>query len=146
MVDVGDKNITSREALAKCVVNIGPELTVMLRDGVSLKKGNEALTVARLAGTMAAKKTSDLIPLCHQLQLRFVNVKMDLDCEKGEVIITSHVKVDGKTGCELEALTAVTVAALALYDMCKAVNKGITITNVRLIRKSGGKSGDFISN
>lgn len=143
MVDVGNKEITSREAIAKAVVNLGPELTVMLRDGVTLKKGNEALTVARLAGTMAAKKTSDLIPLCHQLQLRFVNVDMDLDCKKGQVIVTSHVKVDGKTGCELEALTAVTVAALALYDMCKAVNKGISITDIRLISKSGGKSGDF---
>ncbi|KAF4519797.1 hypothetical protein B566_EDAN006811 [Ephemera danica] len=143
MVDVGDKQVTRREAQARAIVLVGPQLAVMLRDGVALRKGNEALTVARLAGTMAAKKTADLIPLCHQLQLRFVGVEVELKCEEGQVVFTSTVRVDGKTGCELEALTAVSVAALTLYDMCKAVDKGITITNIMLVRKSGGKSGDY---
>lgn len=141
MVDVGAKTPSRRQAQASATVILGASLAQMLTRGEVLKKGAEALTVARLAGTMAAKKTSDLIPLCHQLQMNFVGVEVELFEDRA--VFVSTIRVDGKTGCELEALTAVSVAALTLYDMCKAVNKSIKITDIKLLSKSGGKSGDF---
>ena len=107
------------------------------------KKG-DVLAVARVAGIMAAKKCPDLIPLCHPLLLNSVNVEFDLDADNNRILIRASCGLDAKTGVEMEALTAVSVAALTLYDMCKAVDKGMVINNIRLISKSGGRSGDYL--
>ncbi len=141
MVDVSAKNITERTAVAKGRITMQPETLAMILAG-DHKKG-DVLGVARLAGIMAAKRTSDLIPLCHPLALNKVSV--DLACSEptAAVEIEATVKVSGKTGVEMEALTAVSVAALTIYDMCKAVDRGMQIGDIRLIHKSGGKSGDY---
>ena len=141
MVDVGDKEITSREAVARGYVSIQPETARLIKEGL-MKKG-DVLTIAQLAGIMGAKKTSELIPLCHPLPLDRVDVDMELDESEGRINITATAKTTARTGVEMEALTAVSVAALTLYDMCKSVDRGIRIEGVRLVHKSGGQSGDF---
>lgn len=138
MVDVSGKGETRREAEASALVILAPAVLKALPKN---PKG-DPLEVARLAGIMAAKKTSDLIPMCHPLSLSHVDVTVSL-CENG-VIITSKVTTESATGVEMEALVAVSVAALTVYDMCKALDKGIEIRNVVLERKSGGKSGDYL--
>ena len=139
MVDVGDKAPTRREATATGRILMSAEAAAAIRDG-SAKKG-DVLAVARVAGIMAAKRTSDLIPLCHPLPVTKVTV--DLAVEDAAVAATATVATDGKTGVEMEALTAVTVALLTVYDMAKAIDKGMTIEGVRLLAKSGGRSGDW---
>jgi cyclic pyranopterin phosphate synthase len=141
MVDVSAKPVTTREAVARGRVTMkAATLKLILEDG--LKKGN-ALEVARLAGIMAAKKTADLIPLCHPLPLSTVEVELRPDRKAKTVEVEARVKVSGQTGVEMEALTAVSVACLTLYDMAKAVDRGMTISDIRLTEKSGGKSGDY---
>ena len=139
MVDVGDKTPTRREAIATGRITMSAEAAAAIRDGAA-KKG-DVLAVARVAGIMAAKKTSDLIPLCHPLPVTKVTV--DLAVEDRAVAATATVATDGKTGVEMEALTAATVALLTVYDMAKAIDKGMTIEGVRLLAKSGGRSGDW---
>ncbi len=139
MVDVTDKAETSRIAAARGRVLLAPATLALLRDN-RVPKG-DALGVARIAGIMAAKKTSELIPLCHPLPV--TKVRVDLSLTAQGVDIEAEVAVTGKTGVEMEALTAVSVAALTLYDMVKAVDKGAVITDIRLEHKSGGKSGDY---
>ncbi len=141
MVDVSDKDVTERVAEAKGSVIMQPETLTMIRDG-GVKKG-DVLSVARLAGIMGAKRTPDLIPLCHPLALTSVKVDLTLDEARNAVDITATCKLKGRTGVEMEALTAVSVAALTVYDMCKAVDRGMRITEVRLTKKSGGKSGSY---
>ena len=140
MIDVSNKAITKRTAIAKGRVVMQPETLDMLKHD-KLPKGG-ALTVAQVAGIMAAKNTSQLIPMCHPLIID--EVKVDFEFSKKWVDITAQVKCNGKTGVEMEALTAVSVTALTIYDMCKAIEKGIRIENIRLVRKSGGKSGDIV--
>ena len=139
MVDVSGKPDTVREAVAKCQVKMGAESFRLLRKG-GLPKG-DVLSVAKLAGIMGAKQTPSLIPLCHPILIGDVGVEFTLDEKKRAVEITATVKSTGKTGVEMEALTAAAVTALTIYDMCKAVDKAIRIDNIRLVRKSGGKSG-----
>ena len=139
MVDVSDKAETERTATAKGSVIMQPTTLALIRGG-GVKKG-DVLSVARLAGIMGAKKTPDLIPLCHPLALSSVQVDLTLDEARNAVDITATCKLVGKTGVEMEALTAVSVAALTVYDMCKAVDKGMQIVDIRLTHKSGGKSG-----
>jgi cyclic pyranopterin phosphate synthase len=141
MVDVSDKAETERTATAKGSVIMQPATLALIKDG-GVKKG-DVLSVARLAGIMGAKKTPDLIPLCHPLALTSVQVDLTLDEARNAVDITATCKLVGKTGVEMEALTAVSVAALTVYDMCKAVDKGMQIVDIRLVHKSGGKSGTF---
>ncbi|MFZ5855934.1 MAG: cyclic pyranopterin monophosphate synthase MoaC [Chloroflexota bacterium] len=140
MVDVGDKPVTERIAIAKGEVHMQRATFDLIRDG-QVKKG-DVLTVAQIAGITAAKRTSDLIPLCHPLPLSKVDVELALDESMPGVIITATVKTSGKTGVEMEALTAVSVAALTIYDMAKAAEKTMRIQNIRLVEKRGGRSGD----
>jgi cyclic pyranopterin phosphate synthase len=139
MVDVSAKSATVREATAAAFVEMTPETVRIVRQG-GLSKG-DALGVAKIAGIMAAKKTSELIPLCHPLAL--TGIKVDLTLEEGGVRIVSHVRTADRTGVEMEALVAASVAALTVYDMCKAVDKGIRIASVELVNKVGGKSGGW---
>ncbi len=140
MVDVGDKSVTSRRAVAETIVVMQPETMQLILDD-KLPKG-DVLAAVRLAGIMAAKKTSDLIPLCHPLAI--TSVKIDISpLSASEMRIEAKVKVSGQTGVEMEALTAASVAALTLYDMAKAVDKGMVISSTRLLLKDGGKSGLF---
>lgn len=139
MVDVGDKSVTTRRAVASGQISMTDQTLAMIRDG-GHKKG-DVIQVAQLAGIMAAKKTPDLIPLCHPLSLSHVSVDITL-IENG-LEITAECRLDGKTGVEMEALTAVSVAALTVYDMCKAVDKAMVIGPIKLVHKSGGKSGDY---
>lgn len=139
MVDTGNKEITSRRAVASARVLMRNETVSALREHRTPK--GDPLEAARLAGIMAAKRTSDLIPLCHPLPLTHVDVKATL--EDDGVTLEAEVSTNAQTGVEMEALTAVSVAALTIYDMCKALEKGMTITDVRLERKTGGKSGDY---
>jgi len=141
MVDVTAKDTTERVAVAKGAVEMQPETLALVRAG-DAKKG-DVLAVARLAGIMGAKRTADLIPLCHPLNLSSVTLDLALDEARNAVDITATVKVAGRTGVEMEALTAVSVAALTVYDMLKAVDRGIRITDLRLVHKSGGKSGTY---
>jgi cyclic pyranopterin monophosphate synthase len=138
MVDVSDKKASAREAEASAFVAMAPEV---LRSLANNPKG-DPLETARLAGIMAAKKTAELIPLCHPLPLTHIDVELR-ECENG-IAISSHVRTTAETGVEMEALVAVSVAALTVYDMCKALDKGIEIREVVLQRKSGGKSGDYV--
>jgi cyclic pyranopterin phosphate synthase len=138
MVDVADKAATAREAIAECTVRMAPETVAAVRAGTA--KG-DALQVARVAGIMAAKRTPDLIPLCHPLPISSVTV--DFDFVEGGVRVTTRVRVTAQTGVEMEALTAASVAGLTLIDMVKAVEKGVYIENVRLLEKSGGRSGTW---
>jgi cyclic pyranopterin phosphate synthase len=139
MVDVSGKSATVREATAAAFVAMTPETVQIVRDG-GLSKG-DALGVAKIAGIMAAKKTPDLIPLCHPLAI--TGIKVDLTLEDGGVRILSEVRTADRTGVEMEALVAASVAALTVYDMCKAVDKGIRIEFVELVNKVGGKSGGW---
>ncbi|MFH1216330.1 MAG: cyclic pyranopterin monophosphate synthase MoaC [Pseudomonadota bacterium] len=141
MVDVSHKTDTVRQATAGGAVRMSAECFQLLRNA-SIAKG-DVLGVARLAGIMAAKKVDDLIPLTHPLPITKADIDFSLDEEKSTILITATVGITGKTGVEMEALTAVSIAALTIYDMCKAVDKGIIIDNIRLLSKSGGKSGTY---
>jgi cyclic pyranopterin phosphate synthase len=143
MVDVGGKSDTKRLAMAKGEVIMKRETLELVRAG-ALKKG-DVLTVAQIAGITAAKRTSDLIPLCHPLPITHADVTLALDDSLPGVTITATVKTTGKTGVEMEALTAVAVAALTVYDMAKAIEKTMKIQNIRLVEKHGGKSGDIVN-
>jgi len=141
MVDVSEKPITSRTATARGAVVMEPATLAMIMEG-GHKKG-DVLGIARLAGIMGAKRTSDLIPLCHPLGLSKVSVDLTPDAATNRVEIEATAKVTGQTGVEMEALTAVSVAALTVYDMCKAVDKGMQIEDIRLVFKDGGRTGRF---
>ena len=141
MVDVSDKHVTSRSATAKAQVLMLPETLALILGGTA-KKG-DVLATARIAGIMAAKKTHELIPLCHPLLITKVSVDFAADEKTSSIEVSATVRVEGKTGVEMEALTACSIAALTLYDMCKAVDRGMKITDLRLTEKSGGKSGTF---
>jgi cyclic pyranopterin monophosphate synthase len=141
MVDVSDKPVTDRTASARVAVMMAPATLAMIQDGTA-KKG-DVLGVARLAGIMAAKRTAELIPLCHPLPITSVKVDLVADPQRQAVDITATVRTTGQTGVEMEALTAASVAALTVYDMCKAVDRGMRIDGLRVIHKAGGKSGDF---
>ncbi|MCU0474533.1 MAG: cyclic pyranopterin monophosphate synthase MoaC [Anaerolineae bacterium] len=141
MVDVGHKPDSQRTAIAVGTVTMQPHTLQLIADG-ALKKG-DVLTIARIAGIMAAKRTADLIPLCHPIPLTQIEVALALDAANNAVHITATAKTIGKTGVEMEALTAVSTAALTLYDMAKAVDRTMTITGLRLIEKTGGTHGDY---
>lgn len=142
MVDVGDKPVTARVAVARGRITMRQDTLALIAEG-KMPKG-DVLTIAQVAGIMAAKKTPELIPLCHPLNLSAVNVRLWLDREAGSVEVEASVRVESKTGAEMEALTAVSAACLTVYDMCKAVQKDMTIGDVRLVQKSGGKSGAYV--
>lgn len=142
MVDVSAKPETERTAIARGEVHLHIETLVMIRQGL-MKKG-DVLGVARIAGIQAAKKTSELIPLCHPLPIHQVQIQLDLDEQLPGIKIEARVKTSGKTGVEMEALTAVSVAALTIYDMVKAVERSAHIENIRLVEKHGGRSGDVV--
>jgi cyclic pyranopterin phosphate synthase len=143
MVDVSEKAETSREAVATGVVHMRSETLRRIREG-GMAKG-DVLAVAQVAGVMAAKQTPHIIPMCHTILLTGVDISFDLSERDGEglVAIRASVRTVGKTGAEMEALTAVSASALTVYDMCKAIDRGMELTDIRLERKSGGKSGDF---
>jgi cyclic pyranopterin phosphate synthase len=141
MVDVGAKEISQRIATAEAFVQMKAETLAMITAGKH-KKG-DVFAVARIAGIQAAKKCPELIPLCHPLMLSSVNVDLEADAANSQVKISATCKLAGQTGVEMEALTAASVAALTIYDMCKAVDKGMTISQIQLIEKSGGKSGHW---
>ena len=141
MVDVGDKEVTRREAVAKGVVLMAAETLVLVREGSGPK--GDVLSVAKLAGIMAAKRTDELIPLCHSLPLDVVDVELVPLDGPPRIEITVRCRTTSRTGVEMEALTAVTVAALTVYDMCKAVDRAMRISDIRLVEKSGGRSGRF---
>jgi cyclic pyranopterin phosphate synthase len=141
MVDVSEKDVTSRLAVAKGRVAMLPDTLRLIREGMA-KKG-DVIATARIAGIMAAKRTHELIPLCHPLMISKITVDFEVDEAASAVDVTATVKVEGKTGVEMEALTAVSVACLTVYDMVKAVDRGITISGIRLVEKAGGKSGHF---
>ncbi|GAB4544724.1 MAG: cyclic pyranopterin monophosphate synthase MoaC [Anaerolineae bacterium] len=143
MVDVGAKPDTERIAIAGGEVHMQAETLRLIRDG-QIKKG-DVLTVARIAGIMAAKRTSEIIPLCHPIPLTQVDLELSLDESAQRVVIRATARTVGKTGVEMEALTAVSAAALTIYDMAKAVDKGMTVQNIRLLEKRGGKSGDYVA-
>ena len=142
MVDIAEKPATHREALATGIVRLTPKVLHPIVSG-QMPKG-DVLAVARVAGIMAAKKTPELIPLCHPLPITSVNLEFTPNENQSTITIAATVKVEGKTGVEMEALTAVSVAALTIYDMCKAVDKGIVIADVCLMKKTGGKSGTYV--
>jgi cyclic pyranopterin phosphate synthase len=142
MVDVSDKPETLREAIASGHISM-KKTTLQLIQKNSIAKG-DVLGVARVAGIMAAKKTHDLIPLCHPLNITSVHIDFSPDPKKNRLMIESRVRITGQTGVEMEALTAVSAAALTIYDMCKAVDKEMVISDIMLIEKTGGKSGTFI--
>ncbi|QIE53972.1 cyclic pyranopterin monophosphate synthase MoaC [Pikeienuella piscinae] len=141
MVDVTGKDVTSRTATAKGAVLMAPETLALVTEGRARK--GDVLAVARLAGIMAAKKTAEIIPLCHPLALSKVTVDLSADPKTSRVEIEATVKVTGRTGVEMEALTAVSAAALTVYDMLKAVDKAMRLTDIRLVHKAGGRSGEF---
>ena len=143
MVDVGEKPVTRRKATAEARVVAAAETVAAIRDGSASRKG-DVLAVSRLAGIAAAKKTWDLIPLCHVLPLDSVSVAFDFPADD-QLRIEATARVTARTGVEMEAMTAASVAALTVYDMCKAVDRGMQVTGVRLLRKSGGRSGDWVA-
>lgn len=142
MVDVGWKPDTEREAVARGFVSMLPETLRLIKEGL-VKKG-DVLATARLAGIMGAKQTAQLIPLCHPIPLNQVVVDLETDDDKCGILITATAKTEAKTGVEMEALTAVSLAALTLYDMCKSADRGMRIQDIRLVRKRGGKSGEIV--
>jgi len=142
MVDVSGKDDTDRVAVARAAVLMSPETFTLIMDR-KISKG-DVLEVARVAGIMAAKRTSELIPLCHPLNITKVGISFYPDADKGMIEIEAEARVKGPTGVEMEALTAAAVAGLTIYDMCKAADRGMVITDIRLMEKSGGKSGHFI--
>lgn len=141
MVDVGEKPVSERTAVAAGRVLVNAETFALIKSG-GMKKG-DVLTVAQIAGVMGAKRTPDIIPMCHPILLGGIDLSLALDETRQSVEITASVRCDGRTGVEMEALTAVSTAALTVYDMCKAVQKDMTITDIRLLKKSGGVHGDF---
>ena len=141
MVDVSDKAVTSRTAIAEGFVSMQPETLALIESG-DAKKG-DVLATARIAGIMAAKKTHELIPLCHPLAVTKVALEIKPSKTAAGIHVTAEVKVSGQTGVEMEALTAVSVACLTIYDMLKAADKGMVISNIRLLEKTGGRSGEF---
>lgn len=143
MVDVSEKNVTSREAIATGKIKVNKEVYTAILAG-NIKKG-DVLGVARVAGIMAAKRTSDLIPMCHPLMITKCSVDFRMNEEESSVEATALVRVNGQTGVEMEALTAVSTALLTVYDMCKALDKTMEVQAIRLVKKSGGKSGVFVN-
>ena len=141
MVDVGEKTVSHRVAVAAGRVLINQETFALIQSG-GMKKG-DVLTVAQIAGIMGAKRTPDVIPMCHPIMISGIDLDLSLDCERCSVEIRATVSCDGKTGVEMEALSAVTTAALTVYDMCKAVQKDMSITDIRLLSKTGGIHGDY---
>ena len=144
MVDISDKNNTDRIAIASGFIEINKE-TINLVEIGSLKKG-DVLTVAKIAAIQASKKTSSLIPLCHNLNLNKIDIEFNIDKHENKIYCKSTVNCSGKTGVEMEALTAVSIALLTIYDMCKASDKNMLISDIRLLEKHGGKSGKWVSN
>ena len=144
MVDISEKNVTERLASAISSISMNKETLNMIKNG-NAKKG-DVLGIARIAGIMAAKKTSELIPLCHPVSLTSVSINFEIDDSMNSINIICNCKLNGKTGLEMEALTAASIAALTIYDMCKAVDREMTITKTQLTYKSGGKSGIFKRN
>jgi len=144
MVDISEKPLTQREAVAKGSVYMKPE-TLRLIEDKKVPKG-DVLCVSRVAGIMAAKRTSEVIPMCHPLNITSVDIKLNLDGKKNKVDIEAYVKILGQTGVEMEALTAVSAAALTIYDMCKAVDKEMVISDIMLMEKRGGRSGVYKRN
>lgn len=142
MVDVGEKPVSQRIAVAGARVLVNEQTFGLIQSG-GMKKG-DVLTVAQIAGVMGAKRTPDLIPMCHPILMDGINLELSLDSEKLSVEILATVSCGGKTGVEMEALTAVSTAALTVYDMCKAVQKDMVITDIRLIKKTGGVHGDYL--
>jgi cyclic pyranopterin phosphate synthase len=142
MVDVSEKDVTSRIAVARGSIYMRPETLKLIVQG-KVEKG-DVFSVARVAGIMAAKKTSELIPMCHPLNISSIEIDLHAKTDPPRVEIEALVRVVGKTGIEMEAMTAVSIAGLTIYDMCKAVDREMSISEIRLIRKSGGKSGTFI--
>jgi len=141
MVDVGEKSVTQRKATAEGFIKMQPE-TLKLIEGGDHKKG-DVLGIARVAGIMATKRTADLIPLCHPLALTHVSVVFTIDNQSNKIVCSVITQTNGQTGVEMEALTGVQIALLTIYDMCKAVDRGMVIGDIRLVHKSGGKSGDW---
>lgn len=141
MVDVGEKPVSDRTALAEGFVQVNRDTFRLIKSG-GMKKG-DVLTVAQIAGIMGAKKTSELIPMCHPVALNGIDLSFELDEEMYQIRILAEVSCEGKTGVEMEALTAVSVAALTVYDMCKAVQKDMEIRDIRLLKKTGGIHGEF---
>jgi cyclic pyranopterin monophosphate synthase len=139
MVDIGGKDVTERRAVARAIVRLSPETARLVADGDAPK--GDVLGVARFAGIQAAKRTAELIPLCHPLPLSFVGVDADVSVEDGVITLTAEARTVGRTGVEMEALTAATVAALTVYDMVKGLERGAEVGPVVLVEKSGGKSG-----
>lgn len=144
MVDVGTKPDSERIAVAAGMVRMQPETLAAIRDG-NIKKG-DVLSVARIAGIMGAKRTAELIPLCHPLPLSFIDVELTIDDVENAIRITSTARTYGKTGVEMEALTAVNIAALTIYDMAKAIDRAMQIENIHLVEKRGGVHGDYKAN
>ena len=143
MVDIGAKLASKRMAKAQAVVYVGPEITKLIREN-EMKKG-DVLSISQIAGCIAAKRTADLLPLAHNIELSSIHVDATLDNYRNEVTIHSKIKCEGKTGVEMEALTAVSVAALCVYDMCKAITHNIVIKDIHLIAKTGGKSNYHVN-
>lgn len=141
MVDVGEKPVTRREAIARGRVRMSPK-TLKLVEDHGLPKG-DVIATARIAGVLAAKQTSSLIPLTHPLALNWIDVGLEIDPELPGIVVTATVRCDGKTGVEIEAMTACAIATLTIYDMCKSAEKGIVIEQIALLSKSGGKSGNW---
>jgi cyclic pyranopterin monophosphate synthase len=143
MVDVSEKDVTDRCATAKARVLMRSETLAMIAEGRAAK--GDVLAVARLAGIMAAKRTADLIPLCHPLPLTAVSVELACDATGAAVEVTATCRVRGRTGVEMEAMTAAAIASLTVYDMCKSVDRGMQIADLRLVQKAGGKSGSYMA-
>ena len=141
MVDVGDKPVSERRALARAVVRVSQETARAVERGDAPK--GDVLGVARIAGIQAAKRTSELIPLCHPLPLSFIGVEGAVNADRGEIVLSAEARTTGQTGVEMEALTAAAVAALTVYDMIKGIERGAEIAEVVLLEKSGGRSGDW---
>ena len=142
MVDVAAKAVTHRQAVARGKVLMKPETAALIQEG-GLPKG-DVFSTARVAGIMAAKKTWELIPMCHPLEITHIELSFLCDVSAGEVVIEARTGTVGRTGIEMEAMTAVCVAALTIYDMCKAIDRGVKLTDIKLIKKGGGKSGVFV--
>ena len=141
MVDVSDKPVTEREAVARGSISMKKATLRMIKD-LRIAKG-DVLGVARVAGILAAKKTSELIPMCHPLNIASINIDFDIDTKNSRIQIESRVRITGQTGVEMEALTAVSAAALTIYDMCKSADREMIISDIMLVEKRGGKSGIF---
>ena len=141
MVDVGAKDVTERRAMARAVVRMSPDTAALVEAGDAPK--GDVVATARIAGIQAAKRTAELIPLCHPLPLSFVDIAVAIDAPAGEITLTAEARTSAQTGVEMEALTAASVAALTVYDMVKGVERGVTIGDVALLEKSGGRSGTW---